>query len=480
MSSNPQPSPIPVEFLLNGERVRVEGDLHSTLLEFLRARGLTGSKEGCAEGECGACAVVMVRERRAGATQNGSGACAYVPVNSCLLLLPMAAGQEIYTVEALARDGELNAVQRAMVEHGGSQCGYCTPGFVMSLFAEHYRPGRTGPCDPHSMAGNLCRCTGYRPIRDAALSLGAPPDDAFRRRLSQPAPVLAPVSLQSDKMIFHRPGSVMECLRLLAEDRDARLVAGATDLAVEANLRGRRFSHLVSVEALSELRVFSETANEVELGAGLTLSEIETRWANAPAAIGEWLQLFASPLIRNRATLGGNLATASPIGDAAPLLLALDAEVRIAGLQGERRAALAEFFHGYRQTAMQPGELLVSVHLPKPLPQQVRFFKVAKRRLDDISTMAAAFAFDFDGAGKIMRVRLAYGGVAAVPLRAKQAEDALTGRAWSEDSLHRAREILQRTLQPISDHRGSAAYRLALAQSLLEKFHHEQHAGAVA
>src|SRR5436305_10682456 len=183
MSSSPQAGPTPVEFLLNGERVRAEASLHTTLLDFLRGHGLTGAKEGCAEGECGACAVVMVRP-------NGAEDSAYCPVNSCLMLLPMAAGQEIYTVESLAREGQLAAAQQAMVEHGGSQCGYCTPGFVMSLFAEHYRPGRTGPCDPHATAGNLCRCTGYRPIRDAALSLGPAPRDAWRDRLSRPAPVL--------------------------------------------------------------------------------------------------------------------------------------------------------------------------------------------------------------------------------------------------------------------------------------------------
>src|SRR5438477_6829930 len=177
-----------VEFLLNGERVQAEASLHTTLLDFLRERGLTGSKEGCAEGECGACAVAMVRQR--------DQKSAYVPLNSCLMLLPMAAGQEIYTVEALARDKGLAAVQQALVEHGGSQCGYCTPGFVMSLFAEHYRVGRTGPCDPHAMAGNLCRCTGYRPIRDAALSLGQPPAGFFHERLSQPAPELAPVKFE--------------------------------------------------------------------------------------------------------------------------------------------------------------------------------------------------------------------------------------------------------------------------------------------
>ena len=484
MSSSPQSGQAQVEFLLNGERVLAEPSLHTTLLDFLRARGLTGSKEGCAEGECGACAVVLVKENGHGST--------YCPVNSCLMLLPMAAGHEIYTVEALAnsktarageaRENGLAAVQQAMVDHGGSQCGYCTPGFVMSLFAEFYRPGRTGACDPHATAGNLCRCTGYRPIRDAALSLGTAPPDSFLKRLSHPAPEISAVTLASQEATFHRPATLRECLELLAAHSDARLIAGATDLAVESNLRGRRFSRLVSVEALDELRIFDEreTDSEMELGAGLTLSEIQTRWQSAPEAFAEWFELFASPLIRNRATLGGNLATASPIGDAAPLLLALDAQLRIAGLKGERRIPLDSFFTAYRKTALAPGEIIVSIILPKPFPQHVRFYKVAKRRMDDISTVAAAFALDLDSSDRVQRARLAYGGVAPVPLRAVKAEQKLLGRLWDERAIHDAQQVLEETLHPISDHRGSAAYRLAMAQSLLEKFFYAQHDGVVA
>jgi len=460
-----------VEFQLNGKSVQAQGGLHTTLLDFLRTQGLTGAKEGCAEGECGACAVVMVR-------QCGSGS-AYSPINSCLMLLPMAAGQEIYSVEALSQQGKLAAVQRAMVEHGGSQCGYCTPGFVMSLFAEYYRPGRTGPCDPHATAGNLCRCTGYRPIRDAALSLDSAPKDIFTERLSQPTPALAAFSYRAQDAVFQRPTTLDECLSFLAQS-NARLVAGATDLAVESNLRGRRFEYLVSVEALSELRIFRETDKVLELGAALTLSEIESHWAEPPAFFREWLALFASPLIRNRATLGGNLATASPIGDSAPLLLALDAQVTIAGPSGQRIVPLASFFRGYRRTALAAGEILVSILLPKPLPQQVRFFKAAKRRMDDISTIAAGFALNVDDSGRVLHARLAYGGVAPVPVRAIEAEESLLGQPWDENAVRRTHEILERSLKPINDHRGSAAYRMALAQTLVEKFWWEQREEATA
>jgi xanthine dehydrogenase small subunit len=458
-------------FQLNGEQIEVRGAaVQTTLLEYLRARGLTGSKEGCAEGECGACTVVMVKEHGVRP--------AYRAVNSCLLLLPSIAGQEIYTIEALASGGELHEAQAAMASAGGSQCGYCTPGFVMSLFAEQYRPGRTGPCDVHALGGNLCRCTGYRPIRDAALSLGPAPHDRFQRRLSQAPPAVAGMSYIGPDGAFSRPGTLAEFLSLLAEHGGARMVAGATDLAVESNLRGRKFPHLVSVEALQELRVFDDDDAAVEIGAGLTLEEIAARWNGAPEVFGEWLPLFASPLIRNRATLGGNLATASPIGDAAPLLLALDAEVRIAGPSGTRIVALDEFFTGYRRTAIEAGELLVSVRIPKPLPAAIRFFKASKRRLDDISTVAACFALRLDRTGRVDAARIAYGGVAEVPRRVKQAEDELIGRPWGHAALRRAQRAVERTLQPMSDHRGSAAYRLALAQRLLEKFQHELEAAA--
>ncbi|HEY1340080.1 MAG TPA: FAD binding domain-containing protein, partial [Bryobacteraceae bacterium] len=273
---------------------------------------------------------------------------------------------------------------------------------------------------------------------------------------------------------FHRPASLADSLELMARYPDARLVAGATDLAVESNLRLRRFPRLISTEALPELRRFVETGDDIEIGAGLTLSEIDARWTSAPPVWREWLPLFASPLIRNRATLGGNLATASPIGDGAPLLLALDARLRIAAPSGERIVPLDRFFLAYRKTALVAGELIVSILIPKPLPAIARFYKAAKRRMDDISTVAACFALDLDDANRVRRVRFAYGGVAPVPLRAVEAEAAVVGQRWTADTIERAQDILERAIHPISDHRGSAEYRSALAASLLEKFQWEQ------
>jgi xanthine dehydrogenase small subunit len=338
------------------------------------------------------------------------------------------------------------------------------------LFAEHYRPGRTGPCDPHELGGNLCRCTGYRPIRDAALSLGPAPSGNFLDRLSRPAPRLEAVEFESAGARFSRPTSIEQCLSILATNPDARLISGGTDLVVESNLRSRRWSHLVSVEAIAELREFSESANSITIGAALPLNEIAMRWSKAPEVFLQWQRLFASPPLRNRATLGGNLATASPIGDGAPLLLALDAAVHLASERGRRTIPLALFFTSYRRTALAPDELLTAVEIPKPLPEFVRFYKVAKRRMDDISTVAAAMAMDWDASGRIARARFAFGGVAAVPLRALAAEDAVLGQRWNDAAVERLQAALEQTLDPISDHRGSAEYRLAVAKSLVAKF----------
>src|SRR6185295_2513855 len=450
---------MPLSLLLNGRRVDISATRpQATLLDFIRARGLTGAKEGCAEGECGACAVAMVADEQ--------GRSAYRVVNSCLMFLPTAADREFYTVESLAERGELSEVQQAMAAAGGSQCGYCTPGFVMSLFVEQHRRDRQGPCDPLSMAGNLCRCTGYRPIRDAAHAITDAPHGTFRDRLERPAPPLERVATDG----FSLPATLAECTAMLQADPGATLIAGCTDRGVDANLKMKRWPHLVSVEGLPELHEFADRDAAVRIGAAVPLSYIGARWRAAPPVVHEWLDLFASPPIRNRATLGGNLATASPIGDSAPLLLALDASVHIAGADGLRTQPLATFFTGYRRTVLQRGEILTAIDVPRPLPGFVRFYKVAKRRLDDISTCAAAMAIDRDRAGRVRRARFAFGGVAASPLLVAEAEQAVTGQPWNEAAVEQVQRVLDPVLTPMSDHRGSKEYRREVSKSLVEKF----------
>jgi xanthine dehydrogenase small subunit len=391
-------------------------------------------------------------------------------VNSCLLLLGAAAGQEILTVEGVARGDALHPAQRAMVRLGGSQCGYCTPGFVMSLFAEHYREDRaqTG-FDPESIAGNLCRCTGYRPIRDAGRSLPmVDARDPFARRLEASAPAPAALRYEAGGRRFLRPASIAEALSLLEAHPDAKLVSGGTDVVVEVNQRHARFDTLISLDAVPELRSLEERDDAFVLGAGVTLSELEARFGSRVPMLGALLPLFSSRLIRNRATLGGNLATASPIGDSPPVLLALGAEVVLASSRGSRTLPVEQLFVGYRRTALEAGELIAEVRIPKPLPTIGRFYKVSKRHHDDISTVAGAFALGLSE-GVVTQARLAYGGIAATPVRARAAEEALVGRRWSEAAVRDAQAALEGAFTPMSDQRGSAAYRSAMVTRLLDK-----------
>jgi xanthine dehydrogenase small subunit len=451
-----------LSFKLNGREVDAsDADPNTTLLAWLRARGLTGTKEGCAEGECGACAVVLVRS-------DGDRA-RYEPVNSCLFLLASAAGQELITVEGVAH-GKLHPVQDAMVRFGGSQCGYCTPGFVVSMFAEYYREGRAkGGFDNEAIEGNLCRCTGYRPIVDAGRSLPiVDDDDPHARRLARPAPALETIEHTQGERRFFRPRRLTEALAILNEHPKAKIVCGGTDIVVEMNQRHARFDVIVSLEAIEELRAIEDRDGELAIGASVTLSEIEHRAPNAPAMMRELFPLFSSRLIRNRATLGGNLATASPIGDSPPVLLALGAIIDVAGPDGERAIPIDAFFTGYRKTALGAGEIVVRVRIPKPYPEIGRFFKVSKRRHDDISTVAAAFAIDLEG-GVVKSARLAYGGVAATPVRATDAERAIVGKRWTASIVEDARAELERAFTPMTDQRGSADYRKVMVTRLFEK-----------
>ena len=479
------------DFTLNGERVSVAGIAPTTtLLDWLRRTGRTGSKCGCAEGDCGACTVALLEGDATGQTT-------YRAITSCLALMPMFAGRELVTVEGLARGETLHPVQAAMVEHYGSQCGYCTPGFVVSLFEGYYRDALSKPCQINDqLCGNLCRCTGYRPIRDAALVAAAAraksdaANDPFAQRLTEPSAPSSPLSYLSGGERFFRPTTLADLLEIRRRHPEARLVAGATEIGVELNKKFKAFPTLVSTEAVAELTQIVATPTEWRIGAAATLTAIEEALAggacktdalhaDSPAAheypsFAKMLSVFASRQIRNRATLGGNLVTASPIGDTAPVLLTLDASVVLASTLGERTVPLQEFFTGYRQTQLRPDEVMKEIVLPRRAPapgltRRVDFQKVSHRRELDISIVAGAFCIESDAQGIVRRARIAYGGVAAMPLRARNAEAALEGNRLA-DALPTVARILANEFTPIDDVRGSAAYRRGTVVSLWEKF----------
>jgi xanthine dehydrogenase small subunit len=465
-----------VRFLLNGRAVTAAGvDAHVSLLYWLRTQGLCGSKEGCAEGECGACAVALLK------SDPGEAGSHFEPINSCLLPLAAVDGREVVTVEGVAEtDGSLHPVQAAMVAAGGSQCGYCTPGFVVSLFCEYYRAGRT-EFDPESISGNLCRCTGYRPIADVLRDLPAPSaEDERLIALRVQSPALAASQSGSSAERFFRPATLGDAFALFEAHPEALPIAGGTDLMVSANQRHQRFSTLISVEALSELQELTIDESRIVLGAAVPLGRIEQALAGTDAPLlTQLLPLFSSRLIRNRATLGGNLGTASPIGDAAPALLALGARIELVSRSGVRSLPLAEFFLGYRQTALASGELIRAIQIARPLPTFQRFYKVSKRVLDDISTVAGAFALSLDDERKVTRLGVGLGGVAATPLAAPSLERWALGKVWNEATL--ALLLSEAELgTPQTDFRGSAAYRRALMGKLLEKFFYESQAQAEA
>jgi xanthine dehydrogenase small subunit len=460
---------------VNGRVLPLDGVTpHVTALDWLRAQSLTGCKEGCAEGECGACSILVARPGLGSATE-------WTALNACLVPIAAFDGQELVTAEGLGTSTALHPVQREMAVRGGSQCGYCTPGFVCSMAAEYYRPDRgAGHADPehgpngfdlHALSGNLCRCTGYRPIRDAAYALGAPdPDDALAARSGSPPPAVPSTRLSTDGAEFVRPADLAEALALLSERPDATLVAGWTDLGVEVNLRGARPPLLVAVDQLPELRGFSFGADSVEIGAALSLTEVERRLGGRVPLLAEMFPQFASRLIRNGATIGGNLGTGSPIGDTPPALLALDAVVVLTSADGDREVPLAEYFTGYRTSVREPGELIRAVRIPLPLARIAAFHKIAKRRFDDISSVAVGFALDVEE-GEVLRARIGLGGVAATPIRAWATEEALTGEPWTEETVRRAAEVMAAEGTPIDDHRASAAYRTAMLGQALRKMY---------
>jgi xanthine dehydrogenase small subunit len=462
-----------VRFILDGRgRSISEVDPTTTVLQWLRGpERRCGTKEGCAEGDCGACTVVL--------GELEGEAVRLRAVNACLLLLPELDGKALFTVESLrAPDGALHPVQRALVECHGSQCGFCTPGFVMSMFAL-YESERGAPSRrriDEVLAGNLCRCTGYRPIVEAvqqAYRTGTRDGAVAREAL---ASALRGIQRQGTLDLAHAgkryvaPRTLDGLATFLVEHPHARLVAGATDLGLLVTKEHRDLELVVSVAAVPELCRVEDTATHLEIGAAATYTNALGALAAYHPDLGELVRRIGSTQIRNAATLGGNIANASPVGDMPPALLALDASVVLRRGAERRELALASFFLGYRKTALRPGELVEQIRIPHGAPGRLfAVYKLSKRFDQDISGVCGAFAVELEG-GCVRSARVAFGGMAAIPVRAPGTEAALTGKPWTQATVEAATAALRGELSPISDMRASAGYRRLAAGNLLRKF----------
>ncbi|MEJ8569712.1 xanthine dehydrogenase small subunit [Elongatibacter sediminis] len=490
------PTAVPIRFLLGDELCEPGGfDPHTTVLEWLRGRAdRRGTKEGCAEGDCGAC-TVAVGERRGETVR-------YRAFNACILPLAALDGKQLLTVEDLAeapRPGAaLHPVQQAMVDTHGAQCGFCTPGFVMSLFTLHHRH-RNEPDRPVNrsvidrvLAGNLCRCTGYAPIvRAARRSVDAAGPDRFEQQAGRTAQRLAALERGDDARFTHdgvtwaAPRSLAALLEWLRECPDARMVAGATDVGLWVTKQLQRFETLLYVGEVEELRRVELTAPDgpLEIGAAVRYSDaLDLLSAHYPG-MREMLLRLGAEQVRNAGTIGGNIANGSPIGDMPPALIALGARLVLAraGAEGgieTREIDLEDFFIEYGRQDLRPGECVARVRLPLPRPDQYySVYKISKRFVQDISALCGAFHVRLDGE-RVADARIAYGGMAGVPRRARAAEQALLGQVWSEDAIEHAREAMADDFEPLSDWRASSSYRMLAARNLLRRFWLESASGA--
>jgi xanthine dehydrogenase small subunit len=471
-----------VRFILDGDTV-VARDVAptTTLLQYLRdTLGRPGTKEGCAEGDCGACTVVV--------GELAADRIDYRAVNSCIRFLPTLDGKEIVTAESLQPpDGPLHPVQQALVDCHASQCGFCTPGFVMSLFGLYLNQPRATRADVvDALAGNLCRCTGYRPIIDAGCRMHEypsparwnPEDAQSAGRRARLQSIQRQTSLEVTALPgFRAPLTLNELAQAYAAAPGSLLLAGSTDIGLWVTKQLRDLPPLIYIGEVAELKRIHEKDGVLEIGAAVRLTEAYAAIVAHYPMLDEIANRFASPPIRNAGTFCGNVANGSPIGDSMPFLLALDASVELKRGEQNRILPLGEFYLGYQKKALAPGEFVAAVRIP--LPQAgwaVASYKISKRFDQDISAVCGAYALKLQD-GTIAEARIAYGGMAAIPQRASRTEAALIGKPWSPASIENAVGRVAEDYAPLSDMRASSSYRLQVAGNLLKRFYHE-HSGA--
>ncbi|WP_300658577.1 xanthine dehydrogenase small subunit [Hydrogenophaga sp.] len=474
----PPISPQTLTFWRRGQAVALDNvPPDRTLLEVLREDlACTGTKEGCGEGDCGACTVVL-GEAVAGQLQ-------YKAVNSCIRLAHSVQGMAVWTVEDLASaSGELHPAQEAMVQCHGSQCGFCTPGFVMSLFGMYQNSGGK-PVDraqaAADLSGNLCRCTGYRPIFDAAQQMGRLPLPAGCG-VNEPVVVAALEALGERPAppadgAYMRPTTLAHLLQARSAHPQAQVVAGCTDVGLWVTKQHKRFAQVLDVTATEELRRVETYPHHIAIGAAVSLHQAYAALVSERPPLQPFAQRFAGLPVRNSGTLGGNVANGSPIGDSMPLLMALGASVVLMRWDAKRNAVahrelrLEDLYTGYRTNVMKPDELLCWIKVPRPVDNEfLRVYKISKRFDDDISAVCLAIRMTLVD-GQVSTIAIGAGGVAATPVRARQTEAALLGQAWNADTVMAAVATLRAEFQPISDMRASAAYRQTVLGNLLQRF----------
>ena len=453
-----------ISFRLNGEeRTETSAAPTRTVLEYLREDlGLTGTKEGCAEGDCGACSVIMVRH----------GSERVEAVNACLLTVGQLDGARLVTVEGLSeKGGELEAVQAAIVAEDGTQCGFCTPGFVVALHAlRHSGEDVTDAVIHDALAGNLCRCTGYRSIVAAAHAAAVPAD--FRDYDAGPAPA-AGEAYEAQGQSFLAPASLDALIAARQAHPDAPLLSGGTDLGLRFSKDREAFPVTIFTQNVAELKEIAEDDSRIRIGAAVTYTEALGRIEELYPSFAVLIHRIGSRQIRNVGTLGGNVGNASPIGDTPPCLIALDTTLTLHGPAGARDLPLEDFFLDYRKTDLAGDEVIASLTIPKLGRDQVfRSYKVSKRYDQDISAVVGAFRLTIAD-GIVSEARIAFGGMAATPKRAPASEAALNGQPWNEETAARAGAAMAEDFRPIDDHRASADYRLRVAANLFVRLYRD-------
>jgi xanthine dehydrogenase small subunit len=469
----------PLWFIRNGEVVHFDHvPPDRTLLDLLREDlSLKGTKEGCAQGDCGACAVVVSRMQ--------GNELSFHAINSCIRFAHSVQGQAIFTVEGLRQaDGSLHPCQQAMVDQHGSQCGFCTPGFIMSLFAMYERhvpkgTSITRETAMHELSGNLCRCTGYRPIFDAAQTMSDYPPalldrEALKAQLKDAEKKFAGLGLDrvpeiQTAMFYFQPRSVQGLLAALANHPEALIVAGGTDVGLWVTKQHLKSEKIIDVSQVQEFLQMSETQDAIEIGAALPLSQAFAFLDAKFPGNTDFFDRYGGLLVRESATLGGNLANGSPIGDSMPLLIALGGELVLESGKGLRRLPVDSFYTGYRQSRLEKGEVIRSVSIPLHTHSFFRALKLSKRQDDDISIVCLAIGVSLEN-NHVKAVRIGVGGMAATPARAVRTEAVLKGKPWSQATINEACGILEAEFSPISDMRGSADYRRKAIAGLLQRF----------